>query len=82
LRFCADYSGASIQARWDALQAAGVERSAKVTLNLKSVPLGGALRLILRSVAGKEKLDFAVKDGVIVVSTAADLERPRPPASP
>ncbi|MCX5649743.1 MAG: HEAT repeat domain-containing protein, partial [Planctomycetota bacterium] len=47
LRFCADYSGASIQARWDALQAAGVERSAKVTLNLKSVPLGGALRLIL-----------------------------------
>ena len=82
LRFCADYSGASIQVRWDALQAAGVERSAKVTLNLKSVPLGGALRLILRSVAGKEKLDFAVKDGVILVSTAADLEQARPSASP
>ena len=82
LRFCADYSGASIQARWDALQAAGVERSAKVTLNLKSVPLGGALRLMLRSVAGKEKLDFAVKDGVIVVSTAADLEQARPAALP
>jgi len=82
LQFCADYGRTAIQVRWDALQAAGVERSAKVTLNLKSVPLGGALRLILRSVAAKEKLDFAVKDGVIVVSTAADLEQARPPASP
>lgn len=82
LRFCADYGRTAIQVRWDALQAAGVERSAKVTLNLKSVPLGAALRLILRSVAAKEKLDFAVKDGVVVVSTAADLEQARPPASP
>ena len=82
LRFCSDYGRAAIQVRWDALQAAGVERSAKVTLNLKSVPLGAALRLILRSVAAKEKLDFAVKDGVVVVSTVADLEQARPPASP
>ena len=82
LRFCADYSGAAIQVRWGTLQAAGVERSAKVTLNLKSVPLGAALRLILRSVAAKGKLDFAVKDGVVVVSTVADLEQARPLTSP
>jgi hypothetical protein len=59
---------------WRALEAAGVDRNAPVTVRLKNVPFEQALRYILRDAGGESvKLDIAVVDGVVNISTADEL---------
>ena len=61
---------------WRALEAAGIDHDAPVTLHLKNVSFEQALRYALRDAGGGTvRLDFAVVDGVVNISTAEDLGR-------
>ena len=72
--FLRDVTNANIFINWKALEAAGVERNAPVTVRLKDVAFGKALDTVLKSAGGDAvKLAYAVDDGVITVSTADDL---------
>ena len=73
--FLRDSSGVAFRPDWAALKAAGVDRDAPVTVNLRAVPLNEAVGLILDSVGDdKHPLDYRVEpDGSITISTAAAL---------
>ena len=72
--FLRDVTNANIFVNWRALEAAGIDRNAKVSVRLKDVAFGKALDTILKSVGGDAvKLAYAVDQGVITVSTAEDL---------
>ncbi|MDB5298608.1 MAG: hypothetical protein JWO87_271 [Phycisphaerales bacterium] len=71
-----DSTGLDIFVNWKLLEAAGIDRNAPVSLHLKNKKLSIALDLIL-TVAGAEHeaLGYSVDDGVVVVSTRADLDK-------
>lgn len=72
--FLRDVNGANIFVNWKALEAAGIDRQAPVTVNLNNVKFGKALRIILDALSGeKAKLAFKVDSGVIEISTTGDL---------
>ena len=74
--FLRDVSSANIFVNWRALEAAGVDRNAPVDARLRDIPFDKALTVILDSVGGKEgetAVGFVVEDGVITISTKADL---------
>jgi hypothetical protein len=74
--FLRDVSGANIYVNWRALEAVGVDRKAPVTLDLREVPLSEALDKLLAQAAGKNaKLGYAVREGVIEVSTVDDVKK-------
>ncbi len=67
-------TGLNIFVNWRALEGAGIERGAQVTLQLNNVPAGKALRLILDQVgADLVQLDYSVDDGVVSISTRESL---------
>jgi hypothetical protein len=69
-------AGVNLFVSWNVLARAGVNPDTPVDAKLSNVPLGRVLDLILSDAAGGDgKLAWAVEDGVIRVSTAADLER-------
>ena len=63
----------SVVVDWKALKAAGVEPATPLNLKLRQVQVSQILRLVLDDVAGTGKLGFSVADGVLFISTAADL---------
>jgi hypothetical protein len=75
--FLRDVAGANLFVNWRALEAAHVSRNRPVTVRLRNVPLRTALWLLLESAQaqGDAPLDFAVDQGVISISTAADLAK-------
>jgi hypothetical protein len=69
-------AGVNLFVSWNVLTRAGVNPDTPVDAKLSNVPLGRVLDLILSDAAGGDgKAAWAVEDGVIRVSTAADLER-------
>jgi hypothetical protein len=69
-------AGVNLFVSWNVLARASVNPDTPVDAKLSNVPLGRVLDLILSDAAGGDgKLAWAVEDGVIRVSTAADLER-------
>lgn len=71
-----DVSGVSMSVRWKALHRVGVYSDSPVTLALNEATVASALRETLRNVdrgVGNDGPDFAVRNGVIVVSTKSDL---------
>lgn len=66
--FMKDVSGAPVDVDWKALDAAGVDRNAEVTLRLRAVTFGQAMRLILLSVTEKTALHLSAKDGKIQIT--------------
>jgi hypothetical protein len=74
--FLRDVSGANIFVNWRALEAAGVDRNAPLTLNVGQTPLSEALDKLLAQAGGEDaKLGYAVRAGVIVISTDDDLKQ-------
>lgn len=69
-------TGLNIVANWQALEGAGIEKDAEITLKLKDVKYDKALQLILDEVSGGEvQLAFEIDEGVVQLSTREDLSR-------
>jgi Flp pilus assembly secretin CpaC len=67
-------TGTNIIVNWKALEGAGIDRNAAVTVNLKKVPFRKALTEILNEVGGATAaLAYTIDDGVISISTKDDL---------
>ncbi|HLZ09026.1 MAG TPA: hypothetical protein VKT80_10590, partial [Chloroflexota bacterium] len=74
--FLRDVSGTNIFVNWKSLEAAGIDRNAPVSANLRNVKFSKALNVILDSVGGGQtKLGYTVDEGVITISTQDDLTR-------
>jgi tetratricopeptide (TPR) repeat protein len=74
--FLRDVSGANVFVNWKALEAAKVDRNTPVSANLRNIKFSKALSVILDAVGGGQtKLGYTVDDGVITISTQADLSR-------
>jgi hypothetical protein len=72
--FLRDTTGLNFFVNWRALEAAGIDRNAPVSLRLRNVPYELALRYILRDAGGGSvKLEFAVIDGLVNISTEEEL---------
>lgn len=69
--FLRDVTSANIFVNWRALEAAGTDKNAPVTLRLKNVAFGKVLDLLLDSVGGPNtKLAYTADQGVISISVA------------
>ncbi len=74
LSFLRDLTRTNFLVNWTAIEACGVGRQSEVTVREKDIPFEKALTMVLTSAAGREGLlDFACRDGTIVVSTAEEL---------
>jgi hypothetical protein len=73
--FLRDVTGANLFVNWKALEAAGVRRDARVSARVRDVKFAKALSVVLDSVEAKEPLGYSVEDGVITVTTQADLDK-------
>ena len=74
VNFVRDVGHADVSVNWRALEAAGVDRDAPVKLRFGAMPLSEALDKLLGRMGGKAaKLGYAVRAGVITISTADDL---------
>ena len=73
-----DISSANIFVNWRALEAAGINKDAKVAIQVEGATLGELLKAILNLVGTeKGKATFTVQDGLIVISTVPDPKHPR-----
>jgi len=74
--FLRDASGANIIVEWKALEAAGIDRNAPVSLRTKNVKFGRVLDLVLSGVTGGTvPVGYSVDDNIIRVSTLEDLDK-------
>ena len=73
LALIAAQNGISIQVDWDALRAAGVEKSKRMSISLRGTTLGTNMRLVLNSTDAKAPLSFAAYREVLVISTSEGL---------
>jgi hypothetical protein len=82
LDFVRDVTSANIFVNWKALEAAGIDRNQPVSTRMKDIKFATALDLILRDLDnGKAKIRYAASDGVIVISTEADLQAATQPST-
>ncbi|MDP6543681.1 MAG: hypothetical protein QGH60_06775 [Phycisphaerae bacterium] len=79
-QFLRDVSGANIHVKWKALALESIEAKTTVNVHLKNVTFSKALETILKGVAtggepgvGETGLGYIINDGVVTVSTNADL---------
>lgn len=73
--FLRDVTGAKIFVNWPALEAAGVKKDQAVSLSMKDVSVSQSLLMILERAAGTGiRLEYAVEDGVITISTRQDFD--------
>ncbi len=80
VQFLREYSDANIHVNWRALQAAGLEQSTKVSVDVRRISVKRALDLVLRDVSGAAagadaELRYVIEGGVLTISTKADLAR-------
>ncbi|MFI5382147.1 MAG: M56 family metallopeptidase, partial [Tepidisphaerales bacterium] len=74
--FMGDVSGAKIAVNWKAIEAAGIEKTAPVTVRMRDIKFSKALATILSDVGGGNvKLGYTINDGVITISTIDDLNK-------
>lgn len=80
LDFLSDVTGMKIVADWPTLEAAGLNRDAPATAQLKNLPLHEALSAILNNVGGGNiVLGYAEAGDMIVISTVEGINQlPRP----
>ena len=77
--FLRDTTGAKITVNWKAIEAAGVEKTAPVTVRFRDIRFAKALGAILSDVGGGNvKLGYTADDGVITISTLEDLKKDTP----
>jgi type II secretory pathway component GspD/PulD (secretin)/tetratricopeptide (TPR) repeat protein len=76
VEYLRNVTGVNIFVNWRALEDAGIERGAPVTLQLANVPADKALSLILDQVGGDlVKLGYNIDDGVLTISTRENLSK-------
>jgi hypothetical protein len=69
-------TGVNVFVSWNVLARAGVNPDTPVDAKLSNVPLGRVLDLILSDAgSGENQLAWAAEDGVIRISTSAEIER-------
>jgi beta-lactamase regulating signal transducer with metallopeptidase domain len=74
--FLRDITGANISVNWKALAAAGIEKTAPVTTRMRDVKFSTALKAILKDAGGDNvKLGFEIDEGVLVITTAEELDK-------
>ncbi len=74
--FLRDVSGANIAVNWKTIEAAGVEKTAPVSVRLRDIKFAKALGTILSDVGGGNvKLGYTIDEGVITISTIDDLNK-------
>ncbi|HUS91458.1 MAG TPA: efflux RND transporter periplasmic adaptor subunit, partial [Phycisphaerae bacterium] len=81
LQFLREYGDLNLHANWRALQAVGIEQSAKISLDVRNVTVERALDLVLHDVAGAKTGEAApasqLRAGVVLVSTRGQFEADR-----
>lgn len=76
VEYLVDTTQANIFVNWPALEGAGVDPNAPVSLRLRNVPFSKVLRSVLDIVGGGVvNLGYTVEEGVITVSTGEELAR-------
>jgi beta-lactamase regulating signal transducer with metallopeptidase domain len=76
LEFLRDVSGANMTIQWKALEAAGIDKAAPVTIRMRNPKFSTALKAILSDAGGGAvKLGFEIEEGVIVITTAEELSK-------
>jgi beta-lactamase regulating signal transducer with metallopeptidase domain len=73
--FLRDITGANIYVNWRALEAAGIDRNTPISMRLRDVPFEQAMNQIVRDLSadGKSKAEYATDDGILVLSSQAEL---------
>ena len=72
--FLRDVTKANIFVNWKALEAAGIDKNAPVTLRLNNVSFAKVLDLVLNSVGGADRnLGYTVDQGVISIRWRRDI---------
>ncbi|MCL2647005.1 MAG: hypothetical protein FWD61_08365 [Phycisphaerales bacterium] len=70
-----DHTQTNIFVNWTALSEAGIIKNTPVSVNLRNVPFRKVLHTIFSDINGNTvRLDYAIDDGVITISTHDDLE--------
>lgn len=78
--FLRDLSGINIVVNRQAFHEVGLdEKKLKVNVKLKNVTLDKALDVLLDEVGSQNKLGYKVDEGLVVLSTAVEIARPRMP---
>jgi len=73
LDFLHEASGLNIQAEWNELSAAGIEKTHPISLELKTVSARAALEAICRLTGAQVRIGWDVRDGAVVISTREKL---------
>lgn len=74
LRELSDLAALDLMVHWDALYAAGVDRDRPVTLDARATTARRVLEYLVRELSvGREPIEYALIDGTIEVSSAADF---------
>ena len=74
--FLRNTTGVNVFVNWPALEAAGVEQDAPISLQLSNVPAEQALRLVLAQVGSEfDPVTFSIIDGIVTISTERDLQK-------
>jgi len=68
-----DLTGLNIYVKWKALEQAGVDRNAPVTLKLKDVTAERAMQFLLDDVSMNGGVDMTIDDGTVIVTHSADM---------
>jgi len=78
ISFVREYTGTNVVVRWKVLQSIDVGPGLKVSMDLRDVTVETALKTMLRDVSlpvVNLTLTYAIKDGVLVISTSQDLNK-------
>lgn len=74
--YLSEITGANFYVDWRALEAAGIDSHATVTLDLQGVPVSVVLKTALKELGGGNvMLACRIDDGVVKISTADDLAK-------
>jgi hypothetical protein len=76
IQYFRETTGVNLFVSWRALEAAGIDRHAPVTLDLRDVSAAVALKMAMKEVGGENiMLGYLVADNVVTISTAEDLAK-------
>lgn len=78
IAYIQEHTKVNFVVNWTAMTNAGVEQDMPITLQIRNVPASQVLKLVLEQASAINELDpvsYAVKDGIVEVSTLRDLKR-------
>ncbi len=76
--FIKNITGVNFVINWTAMTNVGVEPDLPITLEIKGIPAGQALKLVMEQASAGNELDpvsYTVHDGLVDISTERDLKR-------